>query len=93
MTSIRPASPSADPNRGPALITISAILLFVAVISSILRLWVRLSSHALRWDDLIIVIAVVRISQLSVSLNPHHPFHLHLHLHFHLYFESGFVST
>lgn len=86
MTSIRPASPSADPNRGPALITISAVLLFIAVISSILRLWVRLTSHALRWDDFTIVTAVVRTSQLSVSLNPYHPFHLHLH------FESGFVN-
>ncbi|KAH7233359.1 hypothetical protein BKA59DRAFT_560178 [Fusarium tricinctum] len=60
MSTVEPPNPlPPDENVGPVLLGVSGVCLALVVITTAIRIWVRLGLRSLGWDDFTIVIATI----------------------------------
>ena len=60
-----------DQNKGPALVTVVVVTSAIAIVLTILRIYVRAKIvRKLEWDDLLIVLGMVRPKSYRSKVRP-----------------------
>ena len=69
MAAVQPPDPlPPDENVGPVLVGVSTVLVFAAVVTGGLRLWVRYAHRILGWDDyLMMIVLPIVVGRLAIQ--------------------------